>query len=573
MNLEITNYSPEVLKTDLIKFLKSNPDFKDFDYEGSTINIIVDLLVRNTYYIAYAGNMIATESFLDSAQIRANVVSHAQKLSYRPKSKTASTMIVDVLVNSTVNTPSVPNIVIPKNTTFVKKVLDNSYRFITTEDYTAYRDTNGNYLGTDITLKQGTILTEKYTYKKLDIMVMNKDIDTSTLKVFVTDKNTNQRFEYIQPEHIIEVSRKDKNYYLHENTLGTYTIQFGKDILGQEPNEGDIITIEYVACESVTGNQIEDIICTSLINGTPDILTNVKVPSFGGSDLTDIEEIKFIAPKIYKSQRRAVTNDDYEALVLELFPFVKSVKVWSGADNVPPFYGTVFISCVAKEGYGIPDAVKDEIVTELGKYKVGVSRILMTDPLFTNIDINIVAYYNQTQTTQTWSQIQSSLNANVELYGKEHLNKFGGWFNYSNFVGEIVKGTVIESVDVSTRLSQTQIVTLNQNTSYDFEFGNAIKENTVELLSSNIFDASQTEATITDNDGNIFLNIKIDNTTTSKNIGTIDYDTGSIKIKTLILDGDDLTIGCNTEMNNVFSKNNNVISLHNVNITRGVNNG
>ena len=130
MNLEITNYSPEVLKTDLIKFLKSNPDFKDFDYEGSTINTIVDLLVRNTYYIAYAGNMIATESFLDSAQIRANVVSHAQKLSYRPKSKTASTMIVDVLVNSTVNTPSVPNIVIPKNTTFVKKVLDNSYRFI-----------------------------------------------------------------------------------------------------------------------------------------------------------------------------------------------------------------------------------------------------------------------------------------------------------------------------------------------------------------------------------------------------------------------------------------------------------
>ena len=570
MNLEITNYSPEVLKTDLVKFLKSNPDFKDFDYEGSTINTIIDLLVRNTYYIAYAGNMIATESFLDSAQIRSNVVSHAQKLSYRPKSKTASTMIVDILVNSATNTPSVPNIVIPKNTAFVKKILDNSYRFVTTEEYTAYRNNDGNYIGTDITLKQGTIITEKYTYKKLDIDLMNKNIDTSTLKVFVTDKNSSQRFEFRQPEHIIEVSRNDRNYFLHENTVGTYTVQFGKDILGQEPKEEDIITIEYIACDDAIGNQIEDIICTSLINGTPDIITNVKVPSYGGSGLTDIEEIKFIAPKIYKSQRRAVTNDDYEALVLELFPFVKSVKVWSGSDNVPPFYGAVFISCVAKEGYGIPNAVKDEIVQELAKYKVGVSRILMVDPLFTKLDIDVIAYYNSNQTTNTWTQIQTQLNNNILEYAKTHLNKFDGWFNYSNFVSEIVDGTVIESVDVSTKLSQSHETTTGQNTSYEFLFDNKLEENSLQLVSTNTFDASATDNSVFDDNGIVYLTYKVDNTTIKKEIGTIDYSTGTIKIKVLVIDGDSIELSCKTSLNNVFSKNNNVISLDEVIITRGI---
>ena len=568
-SLNITNYDPDVLKADLIKFLQSNPEFKDFDYQGSTINTIIDLLVRNTYYVAYMANMTATESFLDSAMIRQNLVSHAQKLSYKPSSRTAATVIGNILIN-TEGVTSHQSIDIPKGFAFTKKIGNTAYRFITLDTHAATLNDDDLYEAKNVVLKQGILVTEKFVYKNLDIEIRNKNVDTSTIRVFVSDPNSYKKQEYTQPDHIISVSKTGFNFFLYENTRGTQTIQFGKNILGKNPNLDDVITVEYLVCEEEHGNGITDLMSVGNIGDYQDIKIDITTPGFGGGERDDLETIRFIAPKIYKAQRRAVNNDDYQALVMDLFPYVKSCNVWSGANNINPDYGAIYISCSPKGGYGISESAKDEIKDKLAKYKVGVTRINIVDPTNLHINVNIKVDYNSNKTDLSWSTTSAQILSNIKEFENKNLGIFNGKFNSAKFVQEIVKNTDVEMIDVEKTISQSLPITQGLNTIYDFDFANKIEPGSFKIISQyEVFDYNSSKDVVYDKDGIVFLQSVINGKSKDINIGTIDYETGIVSLKATILEGDTLTVKCKTSSSNINSRNNIVLQIGNISINRG----
>lgn len=568
-SLNITNYDPNVLKADLIKFLQSNPEFKDFNYEGSTINTIIDLLVRNTHYIAYMANMTASESFLDSAMIRANLVSHAQKLSYKPSSKTATTVIGNILIN-TEGVLAHQSIDIPKGFAFTKKIGNTAYRFITLDSHSATLNSDELYEAKNVVLKQGNFITEKFVYKNLDIEIRNKNVDTSTLRVFVSKPNETKKQEYTLPEHIISVSKDDFNYFIHENTRGTYTIQFGKNILGKSPDLDDIVTIEYIVCEDDHANGITDLISIGNIGDYQDIKIEIVTPGFGGGERDDLETIRFIAPKIYKAQRRAVNNDDYQALVMDLFPYVKSCNVWSGANNINPDYGAIYISCSPKGGYGISDSSKDEIKNTLSKYKVGVTRINLVDPTNLFININIKIDYDSDKTDLSWTSTTSQIVNNIKKFEQENLGVFNGKFNSSKFMQEVVKNTDIEMIDVEKTISQSLPITQGLNTIYDFDFANKIEPGSFGIVSQYVvFDYNSSKDVVYDKNGIVFLRSTINGKPKDINVGAIDYETGIVSLKVTILEGDMLTVKCKTKSSNINSRNNIILKIGNISVNRG----
>lgn len=571
MNLEITNYDPAVLKADLIAYYKKNPQFKDFDYEGSIINTVVDNLVRNTYYTAYTANMVATESFLDSAQIRANVVSHAQKLSYRPKSKVAATMRIDMKIITREFNESIPSIVVPKNTTFVKKVFDVTYRFVTTSDYVGVRDQDGNYIVKNVDIKHGTLITEKFTYQGVDIVLRNEHIDTSTVSVVGQAPSSNIIREYREPFNIIDVDAKQNNYFLYENTQGTFTIQFGKNILGAEPKMNDIITVQYVATPDDLGNKIDDVACISIVGGYSNIETYTVVPAYGGSDRPDMETIRFVAPKLYKAQQRAVTTSDYEAIVLELFPFIKSCKVWSGDENVPPFYGVVFASCVPHDGYGIPYNVKMDIVEQMKRYQVSTIRLQLEDPKITKLNLSLDLIYNPNNTALTWLQIQSRTAAVITKYETENLNKFDGWFNASDFICQVSKSPV-DSVELTAKLSQELPIVEDLSTAYDFAFYNEIEPGSVTSgdLTDIKLDATQTKAHIKDDSlGNMIMVVERANAPTIvREVGKVNYQTGVVRTIVSFIQGDTFNLHVTPTNQNIYTKHNTILSIDKINIRK-----
>ncbi len=563
--MKITNYDHQTLKNDLVGFLKSNPQFQDFDYEGSTINTIIDLLVRNTFYSAYASNMIATESFLDSAKIRSNVVSHAQKLSYIPKSKVASTMIVDVVIKADDGTTQ--NIVeIPKGFSFAKKVNSVSYRFVTTESHNAVLD-GDSYIAKNVILKQGVLVSEKFVYKDLDIIIKNKDVDISTLKVFVSKPTATTKDEYHLQKNIIKSNKDDLNYFVFENTKGTHTIQFGRNVLGKSPDLGDIVTIEYVVCEDDHANGLDAVIPLNAIESFSNIVINVVQAAFGGSDKEDVESIKFIAPRIYKTQQRAVTEDDYIAIIMDKFPFIKSCNVWSGADHAFVDYGSIYISCSPVGGYGFSDSIKEEIVEALRQYKVGISRINVVDAVNTYINVDIIANYQNDKTLLSWSNTQSKIAANIKKFEADNLAVFNGKFNATKFASDIIKNSDVDTIDVKTSIAQNYPIVHGLTSVYNYTFENRLVEGSLRMSSNVIFSYDLDEQRLYDRSGYVY--IKNNKGLKDIVVGTIDYETGVVSIKTNILEGDELSITVNTESSNINSKNNVLLHFGKISIGKG----
>lgn len=563
--MKITNYDHQTLKNDLIDFLKNNPQFQDFDYEGSTINTIIDLLVRNTFYSAYAANMIATESFLDSAKIRANVVSHAQKLSYIPKSKVASTMIVDIIIKA--DNETTQNIIeIPKGFSFAKKINSISYRFVTTESYNAVLD-GDSYVAKNVILKQGILISERFVYKDLDIIIKNKNVDISTLKVYVSKPTATTKDEYHLQKNIIKSNKNDLNYFVFENTKGTHTIQFGRNVLGKSPDFGDIVTVEYIVCEDDHANGLDSIIPLGAIESFSDITINVVQSAFGGSNNEDIEAIKFIAPRIYKTQKRAVTEDDYIAIIMDEFPFIKSCNVWSGTDHAFVDYGSIYISCSPVGGYGFSDSVKNEIVEKLKQYKVGISRINVVDAINTYINVDVITNYQNDKTLLSWSNTQSKIAANIKKFEEDNLAVFNGKFNATKFANDIIKNSDVDMIDVKTSITQNYPIVHGLTSVYNYTFENKLIEGSLKISSNVIFSYDLNEQKLYDKNGYVY--IKNNDGLKDIVIGTIDYESGIVSLKTNILEGDELSITVNTESSNINSKNNVLLHFGKVSIMKG----
>jgi hypothetical protein len=552
-NLRIAELDFDQIKTNLKTYLNAQTEFTDYDFEGSGLSTLLDILAYNTHYNAYLANMVVNEMFLDSAVKRSSAVSIAKHIGYTPVSARGAVANLDIVVTSPTGLPAI--LTMDRYTPFTSTVDGVSYTFLTTEAKTADRvGTTYTFTGVDVT--EGTLLS--YSYAVSDITpaakyeIPNEAVDTTTIKVSVqtssTDTTTNT---YTLSTDITGINGNSKIYYLEQNPQGKYQIYFGDGIIGKSLAAGNIVTIQYMvatgAAVNVSSTVSQSFTAGTTIGGSSSIAITVNSNSTGGADVESITSIKFNAPRVNASKNRAVTAADYEALILSNYAGAESVSVWGGEDNDPPYYGKVLISLKPYSGFTISDATKNTIKTNILKSKQGITIIPeFIDPTFFFVNITADIVYNSSITTLSSDQIKTQVNTAITEYFSANLQKFNKEFIHSALTNSILaKNSAITSALVSLKLQRRIIPTLNTTNLFtgdtSIKYRNPLKPGSI--LSSYFYisvGGVSTLVKITDlpNDtppsdsgsGILRLVNVVNSSVVATNVGTVNYGTGVISI-------------------------------------------
>jgi len=441
--INLTNIDFDALKTSLKSYLKSQSQFQDYNFEGAAINILLDILAYNTHYNAFYMNMIANEMFLDTAVLRQTVVSHAKSLGYIPTSAVAAEATINVAVQK-LNTDPTVLLTMPRFTSFASASLSgNSYNFVTLDDISA--EASGNtFTFSNVIIKEGaptvkTFIVDNSTNPTQTFDLTDENIDTSTIQVVVQQSPTNiKQTRFSLATDFTEVSATDNVYFIQEGTNGNYQIYFGDGIIGTQLDDGAVVIVSYVVTNADAANGLNSFqLKTNLLNGSLSNVTTVA-NSAGGSPIEDVASIKFNAPKSYVAQNRAVTVNDYVALINKKYPYFDAVNIWGGEEVTPPVYGKVFISAKPKSGYVITESQKQYVIDNVIK----PISVLTVTPEFVDVDYNFIVLsldceYDSSQTTRNSGQISSLIINAVNNYANLNLNTFNSEFRLSRLLRAI----------------------------------------------------------------------------------------------------------------------------------------
>lgn len=562
--LNVVTMDHDGLKQSLIQFLQST-EFGDFNYEGSAINTIVDLLTRNSAYTGFLANMIANESFIKSAQIRANVVDHAQKLSYVPRTSTASKLVCSIEVTPANLPVSDLFIVMDPGTSFLASVNGTTYTFTNRVPYTLqFNNTSGKYFAEAVELYQGQLVTNRFFHLTNQThSIPNQSCDSSTIYMTVQDQLTN---EFSEATTLDDLSPTSRIWMRGEDHLGRTTIQFGRNVFGVEPSTDSIIAIRYIATEAEHANGISSLVPAGSISGYSNISVTVTQPSYGGSDRDDIETVRYLAPKMYQMQDRALTSSDYIPLLKSRFPFIESGISWGGETNVPPVYGSVFLSLLSTNDGQITQSIKDEMIDFVSSRNVGSITPVIVDPVLIGIDLSIQFSYNSKLTTKTFNQLKTEVINVVEQYNS-NIRGFDLYYNESELVSMIKDIVGVESVYIDKEVFDTLIVNRFPNAIYIFEFGNTIEQGSL-YINDFIIDSSASSESIFDLSGNIIYRKIVSGVTTDEIIGEINYETGSVSFTAnFIQDANEFKLYVRPVEDNYYVSQNKIIYINNVDVS------
>jgi hypothetical protein len=434
--LKVTELDFDQIKSNLKTFLKQQSQFQDYDFEGSGLNILLDVLAYNTHYNAYYLNMIANESFLDTALLRTSVVSHAKKLNYVPRSSASARAIVNI----TVVTPNTTagSLTIPKGYSFFSEQINGlSFKFVTLNSYTADK-VGYNYTFTAIPIYEGQYTSysfvNSYATNPKQLFTLNdSNIDTDTLIVSVRQSTSNTTtIVYDRSENDLNITANSEVYFLQEGTDGKYDIYFGDNVLSKSIPDAGIITTEYLITNGSAANYANNFIASGAISGYSTIIVDPLVRSAGGSDRETTDSIKFGAPLSLLAQNRAVTKNDYIRLIQQKYPQFEAVNVWGGEENNPPIYGKVFVSAKPKLGFEVSQTEKDYVKNNILK---PISMLTVT-PEIVDVDYNYLkvsskVYYDKAKLSSSQSQLTTDVKSIISNYCSTNLNKFNSYFNFS----------------------------------------------------------------------------------------------------------------------------------------------
>jgi len=443
-NLRIAELDFDTIKSNLKTYLQAQNEFSDYDFEGSGLSVLIDILAYNTHYNAYLANMLANEMFLDSAVKRASVVSIAKHLGYTPRSVTGATAVLDITVSNPTGSPA--TLTLDRYSSFSASINGTNYTFLNTEPYTI-QPSNGSYVFNNVYVKEGKLLEYSYTVgtpgpdEKYEIP--NDAVDTSTMLVTVQNSTTDTTFAtYTLKTDIVGVDGTSKVYFLEENSLGNYQLYFGDGIVGKKLTAGNIIRIQYLVSSGSVANTsgliTQSFTADNTIGGSSSITIVTDSNSSGGSDKESISSIKFNAPRFNLSKNRAVTKADYSSIIKSQYSTVESVSIWGGEENVPPVYGKVFISLKPYTGFVIDDTIKTTIKNSILKDK----QILTVIPEFVDPDyiyVNLLANvnYNKNLTNYTASQISNLVRTGITNYFNNQVQQFEKPFYYSQLLEDL----------------------------------------------------------------------------------------------------------------------------------------
>ena len=539
--LNISELDYDKIKKNLKEFLKSQPEFTDYNFEGSALSVLLNVLSYNTHYNAYYANMLMNEAHLDSAIKRASVVSRAKSLSYTPRSARSATATVDVVVDPS---PATPNtIVMPKNTVFRTNNEGKKYSFFTTSTMIT-GNTNGEYRFENVTLKEGTLLNYQYVVDKesnpnLIFEIPVDAVDTTSIQVVVQNSSTDLGVSvWNEASSVQNVGSDSQVYWIQENFKGRFEIYFGDGVLGRTLNDGNIIRLEYISPSMGEANGAKIFTISGNVEGYTNVNVITKSPAEGGADKETVDSIKFYAPKAYAAQERVVIPDDYETFIVRNYADVESVKVWGGENNNPPVYGKVFCSIKPLNGNYVSEQFKQELRDRIKNYSV-MPILEFVDANYLYVGVAAKVRVDLTSSFRTPEQIKATVKNTIIDYFDVELEKFDKALRYSKLtrvIDSVDSGIVSSSVNLRI---MSQIERSPRPISVNIDFNNPIKMTTLQSTAFNVLIGGVerlcylTDAPSTMPPSNIGTLRLVDFNTKeilNSNYGTIDYARGTIAI-------------------------------------------
>ena len=558
--LRVTELDFDEIKSNLKTYLKGQNQFKDYDFEGSGMNILLDTLAYNTHYMAFNANMVANEMFLDSASLRSSIVSHAKTLGYETTSSRAPIATINVSLSTTAPTKTMP-----AGTAFTSTVDGTSYQFVTISDITASNSTGTSVPFDNVTVYEGTYVISKYVVDTSDIdqrfILTDPRSDTSTLTVKVqTSETDTTTTTYTKATDITQLDTTSTVYYLQEVETGRYEVYFGDGIVSQALSDGNIVQLQYVVTNKGESNGASSFSSPASIDGVSSISVTTVSSATGGAEPESLQSIKLNAPLDYSSQGRAVTTKDYEVYVKRLFPTTKAVSVWGGEDgsydtstgvSETPEYGKVFISIKSTTGVDLTSVQKTNLESALAPYKVASITPVVVDAETTSLILGITIMYDTSSTTYTGAQIESLVATTISNYSNNELETFNSPFRHSKVLGLIdnTDSSILNSVATVT-MGKLFSPTLSSSTSYNLNFNNKFYNPTSGynaagggVIASTGFYLNGVTTTeyFFDDDGvgNLRLYYLVSGVRTYINntAGTVDYEKGKITINSIVITG------------------------------------
>ena len=551
---QVANLDFNDIKTQLKEYMRAQSDFTDYDFEGSALATLIDTLAYNTYYTAFNSNMVVNELFIDSATLRDNVVALAKQLGYRPKSATSPTAYISFTVNYS-NPTTDTELILKKGTGFISSYDNTIYQYIVTDDIAA-QVINNVATFTDVPIKEGTLITNRFvfntTLQSQRFILDNRNIDTNTVSVKVFPGGGTFNEPYLVADNILGVDGNSKVFFLDEVEDQRYEILMGDGVLGKKLTNGSFIEVSYLTTSGPASNGVKSFVFSGVIenpNGVSpsSFTTNVTstTASSGGEAIETTQKIKYTAPKAYGTQDRAVTAQDYEAIVRKVYPATSDIIIFGGEDQDPPQYGKVFISLKPTDASYLTSLTKNQIISDLKKYVIASVEPQIVDPSILFVELTSKIYYNGSMTDQTISQIRDKVISGVQSYlDTSDTEKFNGKFRYSKMVG------VIDDTDVSINSNLTSVTMrkdfypqLNSTFYYEVCFQNAFDEDCDDpVLSSTGFRVTEYpnfDVYVEDRNKKIVL-YRLDSVTGEKvvldsDVGDIDYVKGELKMYALTI--------------------------------------
>jgi hypothetical protein len=542
--MKVSELDFDAIKTNLKTFLQAQSEFSDYDFEGSGLSVLIDLLAYNTHYNGVYTNLAVNEMFLDSASKRASVVSLSKMLGYTPRSAVCARATVNVSITAPTSSPTVATL--PAQQPFLTSIDGVSYVFYNLEDVTVSRSTSGSYTFSNLSIVEGTPLSFKYTVASgVRYIIPNANIDISTLSVQIQESSTSDIYEtYTRAEDLTSVTETTKVYFLKEIDDGLYEITFGDGVLGTALSNGNVVTLNYF----VSSLEAPNFANIFTYNGLSVLGSNLSVTTVGaavnGAASEDLASIKFNAPRLFAAQNRAVTPDDYKALIYSQFHAAQTVSVWGGEDNNPPVYGKTFICVKPKDASKLTNQQKELITTEILNPRSVVSITPeIVDPEYFNIKVTSFVHYNPKETGKSATQIESIVKTAILDYDLNELQKFDGVLRYTKLTG------IIDQADPSIINNITRLMVRHPHTpqygvnaQYVLNLINPISQDGGKqgevFASTGFYVPGSTKVHYLDDDavGNIrlyYLNSNLDKVFVNRTIGTIDYEKGLINVNGL----------------------------------------
>lgn len=553
----LSNLDFQAQKNTLKSYLKSQDRFKDYDFDGSNMSVLLDLLSYNTYMNAFYLNMVGSEMFLDTAQLRDSVVSHAKELNYVPSSFKSSQVTASIRILS--SNPARRSIVIPKGTSFTSRIGDRSFTFSTSENVVVGDSTydaileRRTFQADNVVLYEGNYVVDTYAYttqRPTRFILQNKNVDISSLTVTVIEDGGATVQTYLRAPSLFNLTSESKVFFVQGAENETYEIVFGDGVVGRPPKDNSVISIEYRVCNGELSNGCRGFTSDGAIDGEVDVVVVAEGAATGGTVAESIESIRFNAPRHFATQERAVTTDDYETLMKLNFPEVNVVTAYGGEEVDPPQFGKVFVAVDLKDLDGLPDVKRDQYYRFLKpRSPVSIDPVIVS-PDYTYIYVESLIKYNVNVTSLNPDDVRTLAISSIIEFANQNLNDFNKTLRYSRLVQAIdaTHPSIVSNETIAKAIKYlTPITGAPQSLVINFGIPLEVKSPDVEVnpatdnhaIESSPFIYNGIPAYLEDDGMGVMRVIGTpsgQHTVIVPNVGTVDYETGLVTISNLTID-------------------------------------